>query len=296
MTDPAALATSSGVPGRDQVASPRPALRPEVDHVVGRLHDVEVVLDDDHRVAAVDEGVQHLQELLHVVEVEARRGLVEDVERAAGRAARQLARELHALGLAARERRRALAEPDVPEAHVVEGVHDRPDRGDVREDLGGLLGREREDVGDVEALVAHLERLAVVALAAAHVARDVDVGQEVHLDRDLPAAAAVLAAAALHVEREAPRAVAAHPRVRHLRHELADRVEDVRVRGRVAAGRASDRRLVDVDDLVEVLEPLDPPVRPGLLASTRRTCAPRPGRGCRSRASTFPSRRRPSPP
>src|ERR1039457_3989315 len=77
-----------GRSGRDQVASPRPALRPEIDHVVGRLHDVEVVLDDHHRVAAVDEGVQHLQELLHVVEVEARRGLVEDVDPEAGCAPR----------------------------------------------------------------------------------------------------------------------------------------------------------------------------------------------------------------
>src|SRR5450759_3403602 len=85
-----------------------------------------------------------------------------------------------------------------------------------------------------------------------------------HFDRDLAAARAVLTAAPLHVEREAPRAVPAHPGIGNPRHEVADGVEDVRVRGRVAPRRASDRRLVYVDDLVEVLEPLDLPMGAGL--------------------------------
>jgi hypothetical protein len=54
-----------------------------------------------------------------------------------------------------------------------------------------------------------LERLAVVALALAHLARDIDVRQELHLDLEDPVALAVLAAAALDVEREAARGVAA---------------------------------------------------------------------------------------
>ena len=58
--------------------------------------------------------------LLDVGEVQAGRRLVEDVERAAGGAARQLGRELDALRLAAGERGRRLAEVDVAEADVVE--------------------------------------------------------------------------------------------------------------------------------------------------------------------------------
>ena len=62
-------------------------------------------------------------------------------------------------------------------------------------------------------LVAHLERLAVVALAAADVAGDEHVGQEMHLDLDQAAALAGLAAAAFDVEREAARLVAARARL-----------------------------------------------------------------------------------
>ncbi len=74
-----------------------------------------------------------------------------------------------------------------------------------------LLDRHLEHVGDGLALEADLERLAVVALAVALLAGDVDVGQEVHLDLDLAVAAADLAAPALDVEAEAAGLVAARP-------------------------------------------------------------------------------------
>ena len=109
-------ATSSGVPCGDDPAAAGAAFGPEVDDVVGRLDDVEVVLDDDDRVALVDELLQHVEQLARVLEVQAGRRLVEDVERAAGAALRQLLRQLDALRLAAGQRRRRLAERDVAEA------------------------------------------------------------------------------------------------------------------------------------------------------------------------------------
>ena len=84
----------------------------------------------------------------------------------------------------------------------------------LREELERLLDGEVEHVRDVLALEAHFERLAVVALAVALLARDVDVREEVHLDLDLAVALADLAAAALDVEGEAPRLVAARARLR----------------------------------------------------------------------------------
>ena len=80
-----------------------------------------------------------------------------------------------------------------------------------------------EHVGDAQAAEPHLERLAVVALPLADLARHVDVGQEVHLDLHEAVALARLAAAALHVEREASRPVAADLRLGQLGEQLADR-------------------------------------------------------------------------
>src|SRR5439155_16143696 len=118
-------------------------------------------------------------------------------------------RELDPLRLATRQRRRRLPEPDVAQPHVVQRLEPPPDLRDVLEELDRLLDRHVEHVGDRLALEADVERLAVVALAAALLARHVDVGQEMHLDLDLAVATADLAAPALDVEREPPRLVAA---------------------------------------------------------------------------------------
>src|SRR3546814_13156368 len=50
------------------------------------------------------------------------------------------------------------------------------------EELDRVLHRHVQNVGDGLALERHLQRLAVVALAVAHVAGDVDIRQEAHLD------------------------------------------------------------------------------------------------------------------
>ena len=126
-----------------------------------------------------------------------------------------------------------------------------------------LLARQVEHVGDVLALERDVEGVAVVAGALAHLARHVHVGQEVHLDLDGAVAGARLAAAARHVEAEPAGQVAADLRLLGLGEQLADVVEHAGVGGRVRPGRAADRRLVDVDDLVEVLDALDPLVQAG---------------------------------
>ena len=241
----------------DDAAAAVAALGPHVDHPVGGLDDLQVVLDHHHRVAGVGQLVQHLQQLGHVVEVQARGRLVQDVERAAGGAARQLLGELDALRLAARQRGGLLADVDVAEADARQRLQLVADRRHRLEELGALLHRHVEHVGDRLVLELHLQRLAVVALALADVAGDVHVGQEVHLDLDDAVALAGLAAPALDVEREAARLVAARLGLRQAGEPLADRREGAGVGGGVGARRAADGRLVDVDDLVEVLQPLD---------------------------------------
>jgi len=76
------------------------------------------VFDDQDRIALVDESVQHVQQAVDVLEVQARRGLVEHVQGVAGRPAGQLGRELHALGLAAGKGGRGLAQSHVAESDV----------------------------------------------------------------------------------------------------------------------------------------------------------------------------------
>ena len=88
-------------------------------------------------------------------------------------------------------------------------------------------------------------------------------------------APAFLATAALDVETEAARLVAQGPGFAGVGKDLANLVEDADVGGRVAAGRAADRRLVDLDDLVDLAGPAKARVRArlGAMPPSRRTRA-----------------------
>ena len=94
--------------GRDNRSSPVAPLRAKVDNSVCCFDDVEVVLDDENGVAGVYESLQYGEKLPHVFEMQARGGLVQDVERLARLAFLQFALELHTLRFAARKRRGGL--------------------------------------------------------------------------------------------------------------------------------------------------------------------------------------------
>ena len=125
----------------DDMAAPFARLGAHVDDPIGRLNDVQIVLDDHHRVAQLDQPIEHVQQLGQVVEVQAGGRLVEQVERLAGIRPRQFGGQLNALRLAARERRRRLAQPHVIEPHVAERLQHAADFGNVGEQFHGPARR-----------------------------------------------------------------------------------------------------------------------------------------------------------
>src|SRR5260370_34634753 len=98
----------------------------------------------------------------------------------------------------------------------------------------------------------HLLNRARVPRSVTDLARNVHVGQEVHLDLDDPVALARLAPPALHVEAESARLVATHLRFGQAREQLAHVCEHPRVSRWVRSRRSPDPRLVTVDPLVEI--------------------------------------------
>src|SRR5512134_3267468 len=96
----------------DDLATGLAALGAEIDDPVGGADDVEVMLDDDQRVAGGEELAERAQELRHVVEVKAGRGLIKQEQNVFRIAIciREMPGELQALRLAARERGHRLAE------------------------------------------------------------------------------------------------------------------------------------------------------------------------------------------
>src|SRR5688572_26823849 len=84
----------------DDAAATATALRSEVNHEIRAPDHVQIVLDDDDRVALIDEFVEHVQQLAGVFEVKSGGRFIEDVQRPACAPPRELAGELDALRLA----------------------------------------------------------------------------------------------------------------------------------------------------------------------------------------------------
>src|SRR4030095_12654092 len=120
--------------------------------------------------------------------MQARGRLVEEEERAASVSAGlagvvgDRGRELQALRLAARERRHALADAQVAEAHRLERREAPADLGVVLlEEARRFDDREVQDLADRLAFQLHATDLGAESIAAALRARQEDVGEELHL-------------------------------------------------------------------------------------------------------------------
>ena len=74
--------------GGDDCAALVSAFRSQVDYVVGDLYNIQVVFDYDDGVARIDESLQDINELLHVVAVKPCGRLVKYIKTFAGTCSR----------------------------------------------------------------------------------------------------------------------------------------------------------------------------------------------------------------
>jgi len=100
-----------GCAGRHQLAAFVTAFRAEVNHPVRVFDDVQVVFNNDNRIAFVHEFSQNVQQALHILKVQARGRLIQNVKGFAGLGARQFRGKLDALGFPAGQGGRALPQP-----------------------------------------------------------------------------------------------------------------------------------------------------------------------------------------
>src|SRR5258706_8223 len=227
------------------------AFRPEIDDPVGRLDDFEIVFDHEHGVAAFHELVQHFEQFPHVLEVQAGRRLVQYVKGAPGGPPRQFLGQLYPLCFASGQGRRLLPDLDIAEPDPFERIRLLAHGRHRPEQVRARFHRHVEHVCDRIVAELHFQSLAVVALAVADVALHVDVRQKVHFDLDYAVALAGLAAPALDVEGEPPRPVAAGLGFGQAGVPFPYRRKRACIGRRVRTQRPADRRLIDVDHLIE---------------------------------------------
>ncbi len=213
------------------------------------------MLDEDDRVAGVDEPVELPQQQCDVRGVQPRRRLVEQVERVTAAGSLEFGGQFDALRLTTAELRRGLPQPQIPQSHLAQRLQTAGGGRYRGQEVGGGVDGQLQHVRDVLAAVGDFQRLGVVPGAVARRARRVRAGQEQQLDRDESFALAGLAAPFGHVEGEPSGRIAARPGLVRRRVQLAHRVEHPRVRGQVGPGSPADGSLVDPDQAVERLDP-----------------------------------------
>src|SRR5262245_55687851 len=123
------------------------------------------MLDDDGRIAAINETLQDGEKLANVVEMQAGRRLVQQVERAAGFGASEFGGKLDPLRFAAAERRRGLAKRQIAETDVVQAREHAMDGRKILEEGKAVSDRQVKHVSDREAYVQDEESQAMEATA-----------------------------------------------------------------------------------------------------------------------------------
>ncbi len=211
------------------------------------------MLNDYHGIAVITQAVQHLQQLADILEMQPRGGLIENVQRFPGIALGQLPRQLHPLRLPSGQGRSRLPQADIGQPHVHQRLQLAGDARHWLEERQRVFHRHLQHLVDVLALVAHLQCFAVIALALAHITGHIDIRQEVHLHLGDTIALTGFAASTLHIEAETARFVATRACLLCAGEQLTYRREDAGIGGGVGAGCATNRALIDVYTLVDVL-------------------------------------------
>ena len=107
-----------GAGDNDGAAAVAP-LRAKVDEVVGALDDVQIVLNDHHGVPRVHQPLEDLQQLAHVIGVQAGGRLVQNIDGLTGGLLGKLRSQFHPLGLAAGQLRGGLPQFHIAQAHIL---------------------------------------------------------------------------------------------------------------------------------------------------------------------------------
>ncbi len=123
------------------------------------------MFDHNDSIAQIHQALEHVEQPLDVFEVQPGGRLIQDVERAAGLALAQFARQLDALRFAAGKRGGRLAQVNVAQAHIVQRLQLGVNLRNIFEHRERVFHGRFQQIGDRKPLVFHLQRFAVVAAA-----------------------------------------------------------------------------------------------------------------------------------
>src|SRR5436309_16042219 len=105
-------------PRHHKAAALRSSLRSEIDDPVRCLNDVEMMLDNDHRVSKVCQPAENVQKLFNIIEMQTSGGFVENIKSFSRGAPAQFYCQFNPLSVTAGQCGCRLAKTDVTQSNV----------------------------------------------------------------------------------------------------------------------------------------------------------------------------------
>ena len=212
------------------------------------------MLNDHHGIPAIRKSVKNFHQLMHVRKMKSRGRFIQNIYCFPCAAPAQLRGQLNSLCFSPRKCGGRLPKLHISQTHIIEGL-DFPANGrQVLKKGKGLLHRHIQHIKNILSFIFHIQRLPVVAPAAADFAGHIYIWQKMHLYLDNAIPAAGLAAAAFYIEAEPSLAVALGLGIRGGGKQIPDLVKYSRISSRIGTGRAPYGRLVDGDHLIQLLQ------------------------------------------
>jgi hypothetical protein len=233
------------------------AIRPKVNDPITGLHDIEVMFNDDHGVAFVSKLVQDIDEFGDIAKRETSRWFIENVNRVFVGHASPFTGQFHSLCFASREGSRWLAKANITETNGVERLQGTVNFSMVFEEFNRFSHWHFENIMNGTTSPLHLQTFSRVPLAVANIARDPNIGKEIHFQFDRTSSTARFAAAAFDVETEMSGLVATLFGELCIGKKAPDFVKHFGVRRRVGTRGSADGGLIDNDDFVDVFHPFN---------------------------------------
>ena len=229
----------------------------KINEVIARADDVEVVLDDDNSVAFVNEFAEHAHKNAYVIEMQTCSGFVEDIDGLAGRRSGKFGSEFDALTLTTGEGSGGLAELDVTQTYFLERF-DLTENIRLRlKELDSLVDGHIENIADGFSLEPDFKSLPIIPCATTDITRNKDVRHKMHAKGFVAVTGTLFTASTFGVEGETILFPATNLGLWKRSKEFTDIGEDVGIGGRIGARCASDRTLIDADNLVNEFQTLD---------------------------------------
>ena len=144
-----------------------------------------------------------------------------------------------------------LSDFQISQTNLLEGFQLSGNFRVVFKENNTFVYRHFQNVIDGFPFVFHRKRFTVIAFSLADFAGNVNVRQKVHFNAQDAVALACLASAAFHIKGEPSGSVALCLCIVCFCEKVSDVCENAGVCCRVGTGRSADRRLVDVDHLVQ---------------------------------------------